>query len=95
MCVCVRVCVCVCGGVGVWGCVCHPSCSEVAVAMSLILPSSSFRLYPSGRLSLSLTFQSLMVLSVSEGNGVRGTGEHILDQRASRLLREHLNTLDI
>lgn len=33
--------------------------------MSLIRPSSSFRLYPSGLLSLSLTFHSLMVLSVT------------------------------
>ena len=39
------------------------TCREVTVEMSLIRPSSSFRLYPSGRLSLSLTFHSLMVLS--------------------------------
>lgn len=35
------------------------------VEVSLSRPSSSFRLYPSGLLSLSLTFHSLMVLSVT------------------------------
>ncbi len=39
------------------------TCREVTVEMSLMRPSSSFRLYPSGRLSLSLTFHNLMVLS--------------------------------
>lgn len=40
------------------------TCREVMVETSLTRPSSSFRLYPSGLLSLSLTFHSLMVLSV-------------------------------
>lgn len=39
------------------------TCREVTVEISLMRPSSSFRLYPSGRLSLSLTFHNLMVLS--------------------------------
>lgn len=45
--------------------ICKHTCREVMVEMSLIRPSSSFRLYPSGLLSLSLTFHSLMVLSLA------------------------------
>lgn len=50
------------------------TCREVMVVMSLSRPSSSFRLYPSGRLSLSLTFHSLTVLSFAGIKDLHTTG---------------------
>lgn len=42
------------------------TCSDVTVERSLSFPSSSFKLYPSGLLSLSVIFHNLIVLSLKE-----------------------------
>lgn len=44
----------------------HLTCSDVTVERSLSFPSSSFKLYPSGLLSLSVIFHNLIVLSLKE-----------------------------
>lgn len=61
-------------GVHVQASICERTCREVMVEMSLSRPSSSFRLYPSGLLSLSLTFHSLMVLSLAGKKNLNITG---------------------